>query len=517
MQLPVQLSPPLALAVLSIAACQIALVWWYQRKRTNPLPPGPSALPFLGNAHQIPLQYPERIFSQWARTYGGVMYLRLFKKSVLILDSVKAAQDLMDKRGAKFSDRPQLTLITDVFAFKPMMFTMPYGDLWRRHRKWYQASLESKAALDTYNAVQEIETCTLLSALVSDSGHFADQVKRFTGAILLEIVYGHAVTSVKDDLIRLSDEMMTQAVSAGSLVATLLDFFPFLMHIPEWFPGGGFKREGARVRHLMRQLLDVPFNEVQQAMLEGSGKACLTTYMLEEQAEHGDLTPDDVDNIKGAATLLFIGACVAQTITTLLTFFLAMVLHPEVVHKAQAEIDRVVGRTRLPTLMDRDALPYLDQVLKEVYRWNPPVPLGIPHQVRDDDVYNGRHIPGGSMVVSNIWSMSRDPDTYEDADRFWPERYEGKSSDELARSDPRRIVYGFGRSRLCPGRFLADSSIWLAAARVIATLDIRKVLDAEGKEITPSAEFISGAVSHPKPFSLDIRPRDEVAETLIAQ
>lgn len=49
-------------------------------------------------------------------------------------------------------------------------------------------------------------------------------------------------------------------------------------------------------------------------------------------------------------------------------------------------------------------------------------------------------------------------------------------------------------SRLCPGRFLADSSIWLAAARVIATLDIRKVLDAEGKEITPSAEFISGAV-----------------------
>lgn len=43
--------------------------------------------------------------------------------------------------------------------------------------------------------------------------------------------------------------------------------------------------------------------------LEGSGKACLTTYMLEEQAEHGDLTPDDVDNIKGAATLLFIGAC----------------------------------------------------------------------------------------------------------------------------------------------------------------------------------------------------------------
>jgi cytochrome P450 len=50
------------------------------------------------------------------------------------------------------------------------------------------------------------------------------------------------------------------------------------------------------------------------------------------------------------------------------SFILAMVRHPEAYKKAQEEIDRVVGNERLPTLDDREALPYLDCVLKEVLR-----------------------------------------------------------------------------------------------------------------------------------------------------
>ena len=51
------------------------------------------------------------------------------------------------------------------------------------------------------------------------------------------------------------------------------------------------------------------------------------------------------------------------------TFILAMVLHPNVYKKAQAEIDRVVGPERLPDFEDREQLPYLDCVLKEVFRY----------------------------------------------------------------------------------------------------------------------------------------------------
>lgn len=60
------------------------------------------------------------------------------------------------------------------------------------------------------------------------------------------------------------------------------------------------------------------------------------------------------------------------------TFILAMTQYPEVQRKAQAEIDRVVGNSRLPDYSDQDELPYVDAVLKEVLRWHPVTPLGMP-------------------------------------------------------------------------------------------------------------------------------------------
>ena len=53
-----------------------------------------------------------------------------------------------------------------------------------------------------------------------------------------------------------------------------------------------------------------------------------------------------------------------------------MMMHPEAQRKAQAEIDKVVGSDRLPTLADQPSLPYVDALVKEVFRWNPVAPLG---------------------------------------------------------------------------------------------------------------------------------------------
>ena len=65
-----------------------------------------------------------------------------------------------------------------------------------------------------------------------------------------------------------------------------------------------------------------------------------------------------------------------QTGGTLAIFVYLMMNHPEVQHHAQAEIDRVVGRQRLPDFEDRAALPFVDAVLREVIRWHPVVPIG---------------------------------------------------------------------------------------------------------------------------------------------
>jgi hypothetical protein len=67
---------------------------------------------------------------------------------------------------------------------------------------------------------------------------------------------------------------------------------------------------------------------------------------------------------------------ISQTASSVNTFILTMILYPEVQRRAQAEIDQVVGNSRLPNFSDEGALPYVQAVLKEVSRWHPVGPLG---------------------------------------------------------------------------------------------------------------------------------------------
>jgi cytochrome P450 len=60
----------------------------------------------------------------------------------------------------------------------------------------------------------------------------------------------------------------------------------------------------------------------------------------------------------------------------MMSFFLAVLLHPEIQTRAQKEIDAVTGGVRLPTFEDRPELPFVDAICKEVLRWRPVLPLG---------------------------------------------------------------------------------------------------------------------------------------------
>jgi len=85
-----------------------------------------------------------------------------------------------------------------------------------------------------------------------------------------------------------------------------------------------------------------------------------------------------------------------------------MVCCPEVQRKAQDELDRVVGPHRLPEFGDRENLPYIELICKEVYRWQPVVPMGVAHAVTQDDTYGGYFIPKGTLIIGNIW-FNRSP------------------------------------------------------------------------------------------------------------
>jgi len=122
-----------------------------------------------------------------------------------------------------------------------------------------------------------------------------------------------------------------------------------------------------------------------------------------------------------------------------------MTLNPDVVTKAQEELDRVVGKGHLPDFSDRDNLPYINALVKELLQWNPPVPMGIPKRTTQDDVYRGYFIPAGTTVIENIWAVFRDPGIYPDPEAFNPDRFlkDGKINPLVLNPEDR--VFGYRR------------------------------------------------------------------------
>ena len=153
--------------------------------------------------------------------------------------------------------------------------------------------------------------------------------------------------------------------------------------------------------------------------------------------------------------------------------------NPDVQRKAQAEVDEVVGKHRLPTWDDISKLPYTRLVLQETYRMNPLSPLGIPHASVADDVYNGMFIPKGTIVYQNVWAMMHDERVYAEPFRFWPERYLPK--EKGGNGEPLPVgQFGFGR-RICVGRNLAENSLLIVLATMLATLDVDWPVGPDGK------------------------------------
>ncbi|KAF1889490.1 hypothetical protein Lal_00024817 [Lupinus albus] len=173
----------------------------------------------------------------------------------------------------------------------------------------------------------------------------------------------------------------------------------------------------------------------------------------------------DPDMIAVLWEMIFRGT---DTVAVLIEWILArMVLHPEVQHKVQEELDMVVGCVSRPlTEEDMAALVYLPAVVKEVLRLHPPGPLlSWSRLAITDTSIDGYHVPAGSTAMVNMWAISRDPDVWKDPLEFMPERFvagEGEPEFSVLGSDLRLAPFGSGR-RTCPGKSLglATVSFWV--------------------------------------------------------
>ncbi|CDO75751.1 hypothetical protein BN946_scf184921.g27 [Trametes cinnabarina] len=389
-------------------------------------------------------------------------------------------------------------------GFDWVLTVLRYGPWWRRHRRAFHRFFNVNAVA-SYHSLQRVQIVHFLRRLLKTPDDFAEHIRHLFAATITRIAYGTEIKEKDDEFVRLAEDGL---LAFNTLLAPgkyLVELFPSLRFVPAWCPGAKFKREAARARVTVRNVLQLPWAHTLDAMSNGSVKNSMVTAFMEHIVQlHGQEAVQETEVAQNTVAVAY-AAGADTTLSSIQAFFSIMASCPEVQRKAQAELDVVVGSTRLPDSPDIDALPYVSAVIKECLRWHTVVPLAVPHRLIEDDEYRGYLIPKGTLVIPNVCPFD-----------FKPERFmkDGRLDPDIL--DPSEYAFGYGR-RICPGQQFAQSSLFLIVSTVLHTMSITSPEgeDAGSRQLRAKGKVSDGIISYPEPFDCVITPRGLWAETLV--
>ncbi|RAK95668.1 cytochrome P450 [Aspergillus ibericus CBS 121593] len=496
--------------VVGLLALYVLKAFLTPKKASAPLPPGPPPKPIIGNLHDLPPPG-SKDWEHWAthkELYGPISSVTVFGQTIIILNDPEMALELLEKRSALHSSRPQLP-IAELSGWDKTLGLLPYSNRFRAYRKAASRELGSATVVDKFNNIVDKEVHRFLLRVIQSPSNLVDHLRKEAGAIILRISYGYNVEPHgRDPLVDLVDQTMDDFSRVVLPGAWLVNFVSFLKYLPTWFPGGKANQTAQEFKDRVTIMHDKTYDFVKRQMSQGTHQPSYVSNLLEKDTVRPGSEEELV--IKWSAGALY-GGGADTTVSALSCFFMAMALYPDVQQKAQEELDRVIGTTRLPDFHDRDNLPYINAVVQELFRWHPVTPLSVTHASSEQDIYKGYLIPEGAILVPNVWSFFHNPTTYPAPSTFNPDRFLGPNP----QPDPRIYAFGFGR-RICPGQLLAEKNIYLTVARALAVLNVRKKV-RDGKEVPIRVDFFPGTISHPVPFEVDVKGRSEKHEMLVRE
>ncbi|XP_009281986.1 PREDICTED: cytochrome P450 1B1-like [Aptenodytes forsteri] len=285
-----------------------------------------------------------------------------------------------------------------------------------------------------------------------------------------------------------------QTVGAGSMV----DVLPWLLHFPN-----PVRRVFRDFQALNRELHSFVRAKVVQHRQTFDPRTLrdISDIMI-AAVERGDRPPEGLGpkDVEGAMTDIF-GAGQDTTSTALSWVLLLLLKHPQLQQDLQAELDRVVGRSRLPTAEDRPHLPLLEAFIYETLRYSSFVPITIPHATTDDVEFEGFHIPKGTVVFINQWSVNHDSSKWPDPQRFDPARFLDVQQ-HLDRDRAGSVMIFSAGQRRCIGDQLSKLQLFLFAAILLHQCSFHA---NPAEHLT--MDCVHGLALKPQPFTVTVRQR----------
>ncbi|XP_074491645.1 cytochrome P450 2J2-like isoform X2 [Sebastes fasciatus] len=419
----------------------------------------------------------------------------------VVLNGLGTLQEGLTK-GGLLDDRPELPLHTDVLPNLGILFAN--GHMWKQQRRFALFTLKyfgvGKKSLES----SILDEFIYLSKEVADhkgkpfSPHL--MMNNATSNIISSLVFGHRFEYGDEKFLKLMKLFDKGAQLEASIWAQLYNAFPVLMRrLP------GPHRTLQKIYGEIMDLIKTEINKHKEDWNPSEPRDFIDCYLNEIQ-KHQDKKDDEADagfhedNLAMCSYDLF-GAGTETTSITLRWALLYMAKYADIQEKVQAEIDRVIGRSRQPSMEDRASLPYTDAVIHEIQRMGNIVPLSVPHVTNRDIQLGGYTIPKGVTVIPNLTSVHFDKNEWETPDTFNPGHFLNEEGKFVKRAA--FIPFSAGK-RVCLGRNLARMELFLLFTSFMQRFTFSM---PPGVEAVMKPHF--GLILSPNPYEICATSREE--------
>ncbi|MFI9049138.1 cytochrome P450 [Streptomyces sp. NPDC053427] len=425
--------------------------------------PGPAGLPLLGSLLDL-RRDSLGTFLRARRTHGEVVRLQAgppgLRSVFHAVFAPEGVQQVLASEAAGFrKDHPLYEEVRQ--SFGNGLLTSQDSDYLRQRR--LVQPLFTKRRVDGYAGAVTAEAGAVAARWRTADGGTVDLVRemnRLALGTVSRILFGTDAAAAADAIDRCAPVINAYVVSRAYVPVKL----------PREWPTPGNRRARAATDEL-NALCDRILAERRAAAGTPADGAVEGEDLLSLLTRAGNDADGSLDATEIREQVLIFLLAGHETTATSLAFTLHLLArHPQEQQRVREEIDRALG-DRVPTAADLDRLPYLTQALKESMRLYPAAPVISRRAVEATEI-GGFPIPAGADVVVAPWVTHRDPELWEDPERFDPGRFTPER--EAARHRYAWFPFG-GGPRACIGQHFSMLESVLALATLLRACELEAV------------------------------------------
>ncbi|ESQ38232.1 hypothetical protein EUTSA_v10028581mg [Eutrema salsugineum] len=472
-------------AILILTA--IFSIFWYLFKRgpQPPLPPGPRGLPIVGNLLFLDPDL-HTYFTKLAQEHGPIFKLNLGSKLTVVVNSPSLAREILKEQDINFSNRDvPLTVQAATYGGIDIVW-LPYGAEWKKLRKVCVLKLLNRKTLDSFYELRRKEVRERTRYLYQQGQqespvNVGDQLFLTMMNLTMNMLWGGSVKAEEMESVGTEFKGVISEMTRLAGEPNVSDFFPWVAR----FDLQGLVKKMRVYVHELDAIFDRAIEHMQRVQSRGDGecKDFLQHLMKLKDQEVDSEVPITVNHVKAVLVDMVFGG--TDTSTNTMEFAMAELINkPELMKRAQQELDEIVGKDKIVEESHITRLPYILAIMKETLRLYPTIPLLAPHRPAETAVVGGYTVPKDTKIFINVWSIQRDPNVWENPTEFRPERFLDNKSCDFTGTDYSFLPFGSGR-RICAGVALAERMVLYTLATLLHSFDWKipegHVLDLEEK------------------------------------